>query len=83
MSTVEQEILAALLELEDAVKRLKTAGYGPVLGDVLSRLDGLTASLPPDADGDLRHYLQRKSYEKARMWLEGRRTGIPSGACGR
>ena len=36
-----------------------------------ARLDALAAQLPPGGNHDLRHYLQRKSYEKARLWLEG------------
>lgn len=83
MSPVEQEILDALIELENAVKSLRTATPRPDLGALMARIDMLQAKLPPDADRDLIHYLQRKSHEKARMWLEGKRTGIPSGVCGR
>lgn len=39
----------------------------PVLGE----LDALCRALPADAPADLRHYLQRRSYEKARLFLEG------------
>ena len=38
---------------------------------MFERLDALAAQLPPSTPHDLRHYLQRKSYEKARLWLEG------------
>ena len=38
---------------------------------IRSDLPGLTRSLPPEADPDLRHYLNRRSSEKARLFLEG------------
>lgn len=62
-------------------------GYGPVLDalrrldaaaasranvlPLLQELDALARGLPSDAPADLRHYLQRRSYEKARLFLEG------------
>ena len=45
------------------------------------RIDALAASLPPGTDGELRHYLQKKSYEKARLFLEGRFAEIEKGGC--
>ncbi|HMP82737.1 MAG TPA: hypothetical protein PKA41_08565 [Verrucomicrobiota bacterium] len=83
MTRIEQDLLRALVELDDAVKSLRASSLKPDIGALLARVDSLASGLPPDADGNLKHYLQRKSYEKARMWLEGRRTGIPSGVCGR
>ena len=71
MTEMEQQILAALRALEDAVRRCRTENPPPALLPVFERLDALTAQLPRDASPDLRHYLQRKSYEKARLWLEG------------
>jgi hypothetical protein len=71
MSETEQAILAALRELEATVKQMPTANPKPNLLPLFARLDGLAARLTPDAAPDLRHYLQRKSYEKARLWLEG------------
>ena len=62
-------------------------GYGPVLDalrrldaaaasranvlPLLQELDALARALPADAPADLKHYLQRRSYEKARLFLEG------------
>ncbi len=56
----------------DALRRLEAAAAAksnvlPVLGE----LDALCRGLPSDAPADLRHYLQRRSYEKARLFLEG------------
>ena len=83
MTTIEQELLQALLDLESAAKSLRTANPKPDLGELMARIDSLQAQLPPDTDSNLLHYLHRKSHEKARMWLEGRRSVISSGVCGR
>ncbi len=71
MTETEQQILAALRELESAVARCRTETPPPPLLPMFERLDALAAQLPPGGTHDLRHYLQRKSYEKARLWLEG------------
>lgn len=42
------------------LEKLKQAG---------ARLDALVKQLPPAADPQLRHYLERQSYLKAREWL--------------
>jgi len=42
------------------LEKLKQAG---------ARLDALVKLLPPTADPQLRHYLERQSYLKAREWL--------------
>ena len=60
-----EPILAALRRLE-----LAAASKSDVL-PVLRELDDHCRALPPDAPADLRHYLQRRSYEKARLFLEG------------
>jgi hypothetical protein len=44
----------------------------PDLRPLFARLDKLAAQLPADAPADLRHYLQRKSYQKARALLQER-----------
>lgn len=58
-------ILAALRRLDATA-----SSRGDVL-PVLRELDELCRALPADAPADLRHYLQRRSYEKARLFLEG------------
>jgi hypothetical protein len=82
MTETEQKILAALVELDDAVRVLRTANPKPDLQPLFARLDELTEQLPAGADPQLRHYLVRKSYEKARLLREGRDAENARGACG-
>ena len=82
MTDTEDRILNTLLELETAVNGLATANPKPKLVDLFSRLDELGAQLPPDADPELKHFLLRKSYQKARLLLQGRGADQPRGSCG-
>jgi len=43
----------------------------PDLLGLFSRLDELTAALPKDTPRDLLHYLHKKSFQKARLYLQG------------
>ncbi len=81
MTLLEREILEALLELEATVNGMATANPKPKLLPYLQRVEELANQLPPTASPDLRHYLQKKSYEKARLWLEGRFAEIQKGGC--
>jgi hypothetical protein len=72
MTTIEHEILDALLELEQAASGMASSETKPDLRPIFTRLDKLAAQLPADAPADLRHYLQRKSYQKARAFLQER-----------
>ena len=81
MSATERNILQTLIELEDAVKAMATTNPKPDLSPLFNRIDALTDQLPIDADAALLHYLHRKSYEKARLWLEGRETENQAGSC--
>ena len=81
MSPTEREILQTLIELENTVKAMVTANPKPNLSPLFNRLDDLTAQLPKESDPTLLHYLHRKSYEKARLWLEGRETENQAGSC--
>ena len=40
------------------------------LREVSERLDALATSVPHDTDPQFRHYLERRSYDKALAWLE-------------
>ena len=80
MTEIEQAILRALDELDSAVKTMSTASPKPNLMPLFARLDELARRLPRDADPELVHFLQRKSYEKARARLEGRI--VTRGNCG-
>ena len=72
MSALEQEILVTLTELDQAVKSMATANPKPNLMPLFGRIDQLARQLPSGTDPTLLHYLHKKSYEKARLWLEGR-----------
>ena len=71
MSETEAEILRALEELNTAVAQMKTANPKPNLLPIFQRLDELTRVLPPSTDPSLLHYLHKKSYEKALVFLQG------------
>jgi len=79
---IEQDILRTLVELDTVVKSMRTANPKPNLQLFFTRLDELGRQLPSQASPDLRHYLQRKSYEKARLYLEGRESENQRGSCG-
>ena len=81
MTETEQQLLAALRELEHAVATMATAQPKPDLLAIFTRLDDLTRQLPRDADPSLLHYLHKKSYEKARLFLEGRDAENQLGNC--
>ena len=81
MTATEQNILRALADLDNAVPSMPTTHPKPNLLPLFARIDTLTAQLPRDADPTLLHYLHKKSYEKARLWLEGRDAENQAGSC--
>lgn len=82
MDEIERALLGVLTELEQTVEKMARSNPKPDLQLLFERIDELGGQLPPDADPDLRHYLQRKSYEKARLFLQGRQTEIRAGGGG-
>jgi len=82
MTAIEQELLTALTELDRLVKAMSTASPKPDLLPLFGRIDGLALQLPEGTDPAFRHYLERKSFEKARLWLEGREAENQAGSCG-
>lgn len=76
-----KNILVALVELDDAVKTMPTANPKPNLLPLFARLDELTCQLPRNADPTLLHYLHKKSYEKARLFLQDRDAENQVGNC--
>ncbi len=79
MNQTETRLLDALRALEsDAAQQPR-----PDLRPRLAELDRLLQELPVNADPELRHFLQRRSYEKARLFLEGRQADIQRGGCTR
>lgn len=74
---METEIKAALISLLDSIKRAD----GPVIANEMARLDEFLAHGRETLHPQLVHFLERRSYAKAVMFLGGE-TDIPVGACG-
>jgi len=83
MTELETQILSKLEELERAAAEMSTAQPKPDLMGIFAALDNYAAQLPADAHPDLRHFLDRKSYQKAQLLLQGRRDEVRRGTCGR
>ncbi|HZT21403.1 MAG TPA: hypothetical protein VFB55_00700 [Verrucomicrobiae bacterium] len=82
-TALEETLLQALLELERAAQPPSPEAPRPDWPRLWTRIDELTAQLPPDADPRLRHYLRQKSYQKARLFLQGREAENQTGQCRR
>ena len=72
-----------MLELEAGVAAMKTADPKPDLVPLFSRLSAFSSQLPRGSHAQLIHYLGNGSYEKARLWLQGRDSENQRGRCGR
>jgi hypothetical protein len=81
MTETEQAILQALVELDATVRSMAAANPKPDLRPMFARVDELMGKLPRDADPNLLHYLRKKSYEKARLFLQGREAENERGNC--
>jgi hypothetical protein len=79
--SLEKSLLDALTDLDAAVKTMPTANPKPNLVPLFNRIDDLTRQLPRDADPALLHYLHKKSYEKARLFLQGWDAENQAGNC--
>jgi hypothetical protein len=82
VTETEKSLLEALVDLESQVARMATAQPKPNLLPLFERLDALTQTLPRDTDPGLLHYLHKRSYQKARLFLEGRDAENAEGNCG-
>jgi len=80
-SALENDLLAALVQLAETIQAMPASGAKPDLLPLFSRLDALTQQLPRDTDPTLLHYLHKKSYEKARLFLQGRDSENQVGSC--
>ena len=80
-SALEQQLLSALLQLEDTVRLMPMANPKPNLLPIFAQIDELTQQLPRDTDPTLLHYLHKKSYEKARLYLQGSNAENQVGNC--
>ncbi|HXG49188.1 MAG TPA: hypothetical protein VNO52_16310 [Methylomirabilota bacterium] len=81
MNELDRQILDALKELEGAVASMASAQPKPNLLPMFARIDALAQKLPPGTDPTLLHYLHKKSYQKARLFLEGRDAENHVGNC--
>jgi hypothetical protein len=80
-SPLENELLKALTNLAETVQAMPAASPKPSLLPIFARLDELTKQLPRNTDPTLLHYLHKKSYEKARLFLQGRDAENQMGNC--
>ena len=80
-TSLEKNLLNTLVQLDAAVKSVPSANPKPDLLPLFARIDELTNQLPRDTDPALMHYLHKKSYEKARLYLQGRDAENHSGNC--
>lgn len=78
---VEQQVLNALIQLDATVRQFPKTHPRPDLLPLFAQIDALTAQLPPTTDPALLHYLHKKSYEKARLYLLGRDAENQAGNC--
>ncbi|HHY85671.1 MAG TPA: hypothetical protein GYA07_09085 [Verrucomicrobia bacterium] len=81
ITEAERTVLDRLRELDSAVKSMAASGNRPDLVGLFARIDQAALALPPETAPDLLHFLRKKSYEKARLWLEGRADEIGRGSC--
>ena len=81
MTATERHLLDRLIELDALVKTMPTANPKPNLLPLFEQIEALADQLPRSTAPDLLHYLQKKSYEKARQWLEGQSADIQKGGC--
>ena len=79
--SVESELRLSLSQLAETVKSLSAANPKPSLLPLFARLDELAKQLPSGTDPTLLHYLHKKSYEKARLYLQGRDAENQAGNC--
>ena len=81
LTAVEHTLLNALVELEQAANSTRTANPKPDLFVLFARIDELAGQLPRGTSLELLHFLQKKSYEKARLFLQGRNAENQVGNC--
>ena len=74
---METEIKASLIMLLDAIK----ASNAKAIAEEMARLDDFVARGRMTLHPQLVHFLERRSYAKAAMFLGGARD-IPAGLCG-
>lgn len=81
MTETQTALLHSLIELEETVAVMGTVTPKPDLLPLFTRIDELARQLPRGTDPTLLHYLQKKSYQKARLYLQGRDAENQAGNC--
>jgi len=76
LAELAQTLRARLAVIRDAESRRDHAKHIGRLRAVSEKIDRLQESLPPSIDPRLKHYLDRKSYDKALEYLEGCSGGL-------
>lgn len=74
---MESEIKASLIALLSGIK----SADGKMIGAATAHLDGIVERCRTGLHPQLVHFLERRSYDKALMFLGGE-TNIPAGICG-
>jgi hypothetical protein len=74
---MEDRIKESLIALLDGIKR----GDGPVVASQMAALDGRLNESRGTLHPQLVHFLERRSYPKALLFLGGE-SDIPAGSCG-
>lgn len=82
MTQLEQQLYDSLITLDKAIKSFAATKQPVDLVPMMKRIDELGAQLPPETDPQLLHFIQKKSFEKAILWFEGRHAEIGRGNCG-
>jgi hypothetical protein len=83
MTAIEKNLLDTLIELEQTISTMSQANPKPNLLPLFARLEEMTQQLPKGSDPSLLHYLHKKSYQKARLFLEGKEGENERGNCDR
>ena len=70
LADLAQALRERLAVIRDEESRSDQAKHIDRLRVASEKIDRLRESLPPSTDPRLKHYLQRKSYDKALEWLD-------------
>ena len=70
MTALKSALRERLTIIGDEESRRDATNHMARLKAVSEKIDALQAALSADADPRLRHYLERRSYDKALEWLE-------------
>ena len=71
LADLAQALRERLAVIRDEESRRDHAKHLDRLRTISEKIDRLQEALPPSIDSRLKHYLDRKSYDKALEYLEG------------